>query len=185
MNKKIIWTVVVIIGLVVGWYLLSPIWRDVELNEASPLSADRPEISDAFESMDAVTRAEFESETEKMKSAVMEKSESMPTADSQLIAEGNFVSRAHEVAGRALLIEANGKKIIRFEDFETINGPDLRIYLSSSLGNEDFVDLGPIRATVGNVNYVLPDGVDTNRYDKVLVWCRAFRVLFSYADLEI
>jgi hypothetical protein len=76
-----------------------------------------------------------------------------------------------------------GKKVLRFEDFETVNGPNLHIYLSSDLEGKDFVDLGEIKATKGNVNYDLPEGVDLDRYDKVLVWCVPFKVLFSYGEL--
>ena len=89
----------------------------------------------------------------------------------------------HEVEGKAILIETDGEKILRFEDFDTINGPDLRIYLSSDLGDDDFVELGKIKATKGNVNYEVPGDVDISKYKYVLVWCKPFKVLFSYAEL--
>lgn len=102
----------------------------------------------------------------------------------RIIAEGGFISRAHEAAGRAILIEHDGKKTLRFENFETINGPNLHIYLSSNLEGDDYVDLGKLKATQGNVNYEVPAKVDTEKYTKVLVWCVPFSVLFSYADLK-
>jgi len=43
---------------------------------------------------------------------------------------------------------------------------------------------GKIKGTKGNVNYEIDRGVDLEKYDKVLVWCVPFGVLFSYADLE-
>lgn len=101
-----------------------------------------------------------------------------------IISQGEFKPRAHGVEGKALLIEADEKKFIRFEDFETINGPNLHIYLSSELGNDDFIDLGEIKATKGDVNYEIPIGTDTEKYNKVLVWCKPFKVLFSYAELS-
>lgn len=104
--------------------------------------------------------------------------------NSMLLKESIFQPRAHEVEGKALLIEDSGNLILRFEDFSTINGPDLRIYLSSDLNANDFIDLGEIKATKGNVNYNIPEGTDLEKYNKVLVWCRAFKVLFSYADLS-
>jgi hypothetical protein len=133
--------------------------------------------------MDAETKAQFERAVEEMRDVVKEAAETMP-ATPRLLTQGDFHPRAHEVTGRALLIEAGGKRIVRFEDFETINGPDLRIYLSADLGADDIIDLGAIRATKGNVNYELPPGTDTTKYKNVLVWCRAFRVLFSYAELQ-
>ncbi len=102
----------------------------------------------------------------------------------KIISQGEFVASAHEVKGKALIIKEDNKKILRFEDFETINGPDLRIYLSNDLDVDDSIDLGPIKATKGNVNYEIDNSIDTLKYDKVLVWCRAFKVLFSYSDLE-
>ena len=92
--------------------------------------------------------------------------------------------RAHEVAGKALLISSGGGKILRFEDFETVNGPNLHIYLSTDLGDDDYIDLGEIRATKGNVNYEIDPAIDIQKYNKVLVWCVPFRVLFSYAELK-
>lgn len=118
-----------------------------------------------------------------MKDQIVVKEENMPH-EARLVAEGQFMPRAHEVQGKAFLIEDDAKKIIRFESFKTINGPDLRIYLASDLSDKDVIDLGAIRATEGNVNYELSPSVDTVKYNKVLVWCRAFRVLFSYAELK-
>ena len=85
--------------------------------------------------------------------------------------------------GKALLISADAKKVLRFEDFETINGPNLHIYLSTELGNGDFIDLGEIKGTKGSFNYNLDSSIDTEKYNKVLVWCVPFGVLFSFADI--
>jgi hypothetical protein len=104
-------------------------------------------------------------------------------SQAELLSTADFIPSAHEVEGKALLIEQNGKKILRFENFETINGPNLHIYLASDLNDDDFIDLGEIKATSGNVNYEIPNNIDTDKYDKVLVWCVPFKILFSYADL--
>jgi len=117
---------------------------------------------------------------------VVEMDEATPIetmTNATILAQGAFVPVEHEVAGQALLISDGEKTILRFENFETINGPDLRIYLSTSTGIDDFIDLGPIQATKGNVNYELDPSIDTTKYKYVLVWCRAFGVLFSYAVL--
>ena len=83
--------------------------------------------------------------------------------------------------GSAILIETAQKTI---ENFETVNGPDVRIYLSADLQANDFVELGKIRATRGSANYDVPAGTDTRKYNKLLVWCEDFSVLFSYAELR-
>jgi hypothetical protein len=190
-KKKIIGLLIAIVVIVVAWYLLSPLWRNMLLDEASPLSGvqenldiNKPIVKDNLDTMDISTRAEFDSQVEEMnRKAMPEVVEEMPS-QARIIAEGEFKPRAHEIEGRALLIEKDGIKTLRFENFETINGPNLHIYLGSDLSDNDFVDLGKIRATSGNVNYEVDSSVDTTKYNKVLVWCVPFGVLFSYADLE-
>lgn len=100
------------------------------------------------------------------------------------LVNGDLIASAHDVSGSVKIVEENGRRILRFENLDTINGPDLRIYMSADLNAEDYIDLGAIKGTKGNVNYELPDDLDLNKYDKVLIWCRAFKVLFSYADLK-
>lgn len=172
--------VVIIVGIILAslaFYIFAPN-APIEADEDSPLL-----VADSLNSMDKATKAEFEKQVDEMKDKVMEMSDSMSSGAS-LLYQANFKPRAHDVKGKVLLIESDGKKILRFEDFETINGPNLHIYLASDLGNSDFIDLGEIKATKGNVNYELPDSIDIKTYNKVLVWCVPFRVLFSYAELE-
>lgn len=180
--KKIAIILGIGIAAAISWYLLSPLWRVVELDETSPLEGNSQAIGDQFDMMDETKKAEFQRQVDLVKNEIKEMEDTMPE-QVRVIAEAQFKPRAHDVSGKAVLIEQEGAHILRFEDFETINGPDVRIYLASDLSDQDIIDLGPIRATRGNVNYPLPDSVDLNHYTKVLVWCRAFSVLFSYAEL--
>jgi uncharacterized protein YxeA len=176
--KKIIITLTLLIILPVAYYLISPIFKVVELEEKSPLA----NIKGSMNNMDAATKQEFDRQVEAMKNQISVMGDKMPSA-AKLISESDFKPRAHEVEGKAALIGQQGKKILRFEDFDTINGPNLHVYLSSGLGNEDFIDLGKLKATKGSFNYDLEKSIDTDRYNKVLVWCVPFGVLFSYAEL--
>jgi hypothetical protein len=194
MNKTILIAAIILIVILIAWYFISPVFRVTELNESSPTARksvpekSEPVIKDSFNTMAPEEKDMFESETKKMENKAIPMMESMPMATkegTQVIAQGVFMPRAHEVKGKALLISADEKKILRFEDFETINGPNLHIYLSSDLGGNDYVDLGAIRATKGNVNYEVPASTDTSRYNKVLVWCVPFQVLFSYAEFVL
>lgn len=173
---------ILLIGLIViaggGWYVYSIVSDVQELDELSPLAAD-----DALDTMGEAVRMEFNKAVEDMKDVIKEMNDPMPL-EAPMVLSGDFMPRAHDVAGRALLIEQDSIKTLRFENFETINGPNLHIYLSSDLGVGDAIDLGGIKATKGNVNYEIDSGVDTARYNKVLVWCEPFRVLFSYAELK-
>lgn len=183
MNKSFI-AIVAIAGLAVVWWLVSPLWRNTKLDEPLP---SVPVITDNIDAMDAATKERFTKETEAMADKKMMSNDPMPSLLPQkspaILAQSLMVARAHAVEGKALLVQAGAQKILRFEDLETINGPDLRIYLSAGLNVEDALDLGPIRATEGNVNYTLPAGADITKYKNALIWCRAFGVLFSYAQL--
>lgn len=150
-NKKILLTFTAITIVVIAWYALSPLLRNTELQEMSPLNS----------TVDTVATS----------------------TEANLVAEGDFVASAHDVKGRALLIKGSNSTTLRFEDFETINGPDVRIYLSKDLTDADYIELGNLKATKGNVNYDVPENTDTSVYNKVLIWCEDFSVLFSYAEL--
>ena len=171
-------SVLALIIILGGYFLIFPAFNVIELEEESPL-----QVNDAMDNMDDLTKIKFVKMTKKMMNETVEIMEEMPQKMG-IVAEGNFKPRAHEVEGKALLIESNGKKTLRFENFETINGPALYIYLAADLSDNDVVDLGLIKATKGNVNYEIPEGVDISRYKYVLVWCKPFRVLFSYAELK-
>lgn len=177
MKGLIILLILAVLG--VGSYVYFTANNNVVLEEDFSLVV----LDDSLNEMDAAKKAEFDAAMENMKDKVVEMDDDMDSK-ANLIAEGDFKEKAHHVEGKALLIDDNGKKIVRFEDFDTLNGPALYIYLSSDLGDDDFVDLGPIKATKGNVNYEVPAGTNTDKYNKVLVWCRPFRVLFSYAELK-
>jgi len=183
--KSIIIIILILLSIPIGYFLISPIFKVVEVQEESPLDTilvNEKLINDNMDRMDAATKADFESQVDAMKDQIIVMEEKMPSTP-KIIAQGAFERRAHEVEGQAILIETDGKKILRFEDFETINGPNLHIYLSSELGNDDFIDLGKIKGTKGSFNYELDSSINTDKYNKVLVWCVPFGVLFSYASI--
>lgn len=108
------------------------------------------------------------------------------------LVSGEFVGRSHPGRGRALVLnDGTEQRFLRFEDFETDNGPDLNVYLAAGTSadgdagtfDDDFVDLGDLKGNVGPQNYEIPAGVDLDRYDTVVVWCVRFGVAFTAADL--
>lgn len=90
----------------------------------------------------------------------------------------------HPASGSVRLIEGEEKAYVRYENLKTINGPDLYVYLANDLDAKDFVSLGKLKATEGNVNYEVPQGVDVHAYRYVMTWCKQFGVLFNYADIS-
>ena len=61
----------------------------------------------------------------------------------------------------------------------------MTIRKSSDLGDAMFVDLGQLRAFKGSQRYPIPAGVDLKNYQSVIIWCEAFSVLISPADLQL
>ena len=92
---------------------------------------------------------------------------------------------AHPASGMVRIVEGEGKRYVRYENYKTINGPDLFVYLAKDIDASEYIDLGPLRATEGNINYEIPAGVNLAEYPYVLTWCRAFSVLFNYADISV
>jgi hypothetical protein len=107
-----------------------------------------------------------------------------------LIAEGRFESVRHSGRGVAQAIElAGGGRVLTLTRFDVDNGPDLRVYLvagPATTENEvdDHVDLGGLKGNRGNQQYTIPAGTDLDRYSTVVIWCRAFSVLFARAELR-
>jgi Electron transfer DM13 len=107
-----------------------------------------------------------------------------------LLSAGRFESVRHEAEGQAQAIElARGGRVLTLTSFEVDNGPDLRVYLvagpATSEGEvDDFEDLGGLKGNIGNQQYEIPAEVNLDRYSTVVIWCRAFSVLFARAPLE-
>jgi hypothetical protein len=108
------------------------------------------------------------------------------------LAEGSFIPRGrYSGEGRAVVLnDGSEQRFLRFENFSTDNGPDLRVYLSASSAegdsgafDDDFVDLGVLKGNIGDQNYEIPVGVDLSVYDTVVVWCVRFSTPFTAADL--
>jgi hypothetical protein len=78
------------------------------------------------------------------------------------------------------------------ENFEVGPGPKYHVYLMPNTGirtaaavkGQMFVDLGRLRAFKGSQRYSIPAGVDTSKYNSVVIWCEQFSVLISPADLK-
>jgi hypothetical protein len=91
----------------------------------------------------------------------------------------------HDVQGDAYTIPLeDGSNVLRLENFKSTNGPDLYVYLSINDNVSEFINLGELKANKGNQNYDIPDDADLSKYNKVLIWCKSFGVLFGSAELS-
>ena len=185
----------------VAWYLLSPLWITRAVNEALPTA--RPVVvavatqarATPTEIMPA-TAAPADAPTAEPSATVVPATPAaeLPTATPapQTLAQGAFYNIVHEGEGQASIFQlADGLRVLRFEDFMVLNGPDLYVYLvpddpvPNAIGFDfmAFHDLGKLKGNVGDQNYELPAGLDLSQYRSVVIWCKAFKVPFAAAPL--
>ena len=156
----------IVIALVLGYYLVLPAFIVVEKNE---------EIS-----FETIPKSQGAQDTQKTKEVNLD---NLKNQEPKILSQNNFQKAAYDVKGQALVLQKGSQRILRFEDFETINGPKLHIYLVNSTDSSQFYDLGLIKATKGSVNYQIPDNLDLSQYDQVQVYCVPFKKVFSYASI--
>lgn len=173
----------ILVGLPVAWYLLSPLWINVQVNESFPTAMPADVSAQATQAM-STAMAEPPKAME----------EAMPEAEMNLLAEGSFYDIIHVGSGQVLVYQlSDGSRILRLQDFEVDNGPDLHVYLvpinpvPSSIGVDiaDSVDLGKLKGNLGDQNYEIPADLDLSRFQSVVIWCQPFRVPFIAAALNV
>ena len=117
------------------------------------------------------------------------------SSDSQPLYTGLLTGKAHPTSGRASIYQVgDGKRDLRLTDFTTSNGPDVHVLLAQSTdqnlakefvkGDLNSVELGLLKANQGDQNYDLPDSVDLEKYDSVVIYCERFHAVFGVAKLE-
>ena len=186
---KLVILVVILCGT---WYLVSPLFTEVEVQEDLPSNSLEQTSEETIwefatmsfdEAMDVVSDKVMDTMSEEMPVTdedIMKDPKLWVIASSDIVSHGN-----HFVEGFALFVQTDDARYLRYEDFTTINGPNLHIYLATDLTGKDFIDLGPIKWTKWNINYKIPDGVDLTKYRYALHRCVPFSVLFNSAEFTI
>jgi hypothetical protein len=109
------------------------------------------------------------------------------------LAAGQFHDVSHKGSGTATVYQlADGKRVLRFSNFETSNGPDVVVYLvatedandSAAVTGAGYVSLGSLKGNVGDQNYDVPADLDLSKYKAVTIWCRRFSANFATAPLK-
>lgn len=115
-----------------------------------------------------------------------------PPAGPVLIGVGEFVGLAgHDGTGDAGFFRLDdGSHVLRFENFDIENGPELHVYVNAGADQyspgDDSIYLGRLRGNVGDQTYELPPEFSAAPGDwTVLVWCRPFSVEFVGATVTI
>lgn len=113
-------------------------------------------------------------------------------AGPQLLGSGTFIGLAgHDGTGDAGIFRLDdGSLVLRLENFDIDNGPDLELYLvpgeKSYSPRDGSLHLGALKGNVGNQTYDIPRDFEVSPGPwTVLVWCKAFTVEFVGASLTI
>ncbi|MEU8380204.1 DM13 domain-containing protein [Streptosporangium sp. NPDC048865] len=176
------------VALGVALYLFQP-WRlftVVEVNEAPPVAVAPP---------GAGTGATAPSDEPAAPSDESAAPSEEPAREPKVLTTGTFVSHEHETAGKARMLELpDGRRVLRIEDLDTSDGPDLRVWLSDqpvkkgnagwfNLDDGKHLELGELKGNKGDANYAVPAGADLDSLRSVTIWCKRFSVSFGAAAL--
>ncbi|MGW0334454.1 DM13 domain-containing protein [Streptomyces sp. NPDC003011] len=173
--------VVAVVGAGLGLYWFQPwkLWQDSTVEEALP----------------GVVETSASAAVSGTPSGAPPEPPSSSAAGPQALASGELISHEHATSGTVKLVRlADGSHIVRLEDLDTSNGPDLRVWLTDAPVQEgeagwhvfddgEYVSLGKLKGNKGSQNYTLPDGIDPARYTSVSIWCDRFDVSFGAAEL--
>lgn len=165
--KKIALSLVAIVIIGLAWWLGSPLIFDKKVNEEMPLNIESSKNNS-------------------------EETKSEP----QLVLKGTFKNGDdfHKGSGDALVYKlVDDKLVLRLENFQVTNGPDLFVYLSenpSPANSEELhygqnLNLGELKGNIGNQNYEIPISTDIEKIKSIVIYCRSFGVVFATADTTI
>lgn len=175
---------------IVSWWLISPFFRDdVVAEDFSTSIATQLDEGDEQASPDPTVASPDASSRD---AAGPEAPAPEPPAEPVLLGAGRFVGLAgHSGTGDAGIFQnPDGSYVLRFEDFDIQNGPDLEVYLVPGADQTSLapgsIHLGGLKGNVGDQTYDLPAGTDlTPGPYTALVWCEAFSVEFVGATLTL
>ena len=202
--KKITYSAIGILVFIVIVYLVSPLFISTEINEPLPPTIKPIVTFEEFSKMSEDERIEIAKNmtNEQESQMLVQFAESgnntrldedmninILATSNQSTGTATFVGvndGIHNAEGQAKIIPiSNNDNILRLENLKVTNGPDLYVYLSTDKGASEFVNLGKLKANNGNQNYNIPSDTDLSKYYTVLIWCKAFSVLFGSAELKI
>ncbi|MEV4786217.1 DM13 domain-containing protein [Streptomyces tuirus] len=168
--------VVAVAGVGLGLYWFQPwkLWQDETVQEALPGAVPPASTAPPAGSSSASPSAAPQPRT---------------------LAGGELISHEHTTSGKVKLVRlSDGSHVVRLEDLDTSNGPDLRVWLTDAPVKEGragwhvfddgaYVSLGKLKGNKGSQNYAVPTDVDLSRYSSVSIWCDRFDVSFGAAEL--
>ncbi|WP_165989119.1 DM13 domain-containing protein [Streptomyces sp. YIM 98790] len=180
------------VGFGMYWFQPWKLWVDETVHEDLPTAAGTPgqergqdAAQDAGQGSGGGTEADGASPSP---------SPTEPAGPAEL-ATGEFITHEHDTTGtvRILRLE-DGSVVLRLEDLDTSNGPDLHVWLTDApviegrdgwgvFDDGQYLSAGKLKGNKGDQNYPLPEDTGLDAYTSVSIWCDRFNVSFGAAEL--
>ncbi len=214
-KRRIIWISVagvLVVGLVIGLALFQPwkIFTRSTVDEAAPVAAAPVAATTQMASTatdnagsgagpaagsTAVERPSAAATAAAAPPSVTSEAAPPPPAQPEVLATGTFVDGEHSTTGSASVLQLpDGSRYVRLEGFSTSDGPDVQVWVTDQqAGGDDwgkyddgrYVELGTLKGTDGNQNYLVPADADLSGLTSVVIWCDRFNVAFGSAAVDL
>jgi hypothetical protein len=118
-----------------------------------------------------------------------------PRPQPKILLTGKLITHEHKTSGTvAVLALPDGSRILRIENLDTSDGPDLKVWLTDAevvpgragwhvFDDGRYRNLGSLKGNHGNQNYALPHDLKLDSFRSVAIWCDRFNVSFGAAAL--
>lgn len=133
--------------------------------------------------------------------AVVDQQVDRPVAEPELagmsganrLASGTFYGIDQTGTGKVALYRLpDGRRALRFDPFVVTANTDLFVWVSEAEAPASsaealasrHVQIGRLTATAGGQNYLLPERLDLDRVQSVVVWCEPVRTAYTAASLR-
>ena len=201
---RLVLFIAILIFIIAAWYLASPLVIDRTVEEDLPRTASNTvqhgELT--LEDLNQIQKEMDLLEKQVLAAAAnmpdRETNDPMPTTPRELqpviLSQGEFhgADAIHKGSGTAIIYQlADESRILRLQDFHVTNGPALDVLLVAHANPKDwddvkdnYLDLGELKGNVGSQNYGVPFDAEITQYKSAVIFCVAFRVIFSTATLN-
>ena len=196
--SAVIAAIIIVPGLAVAWWLGSPLFIDKTVDEDFPalVNAVMPAGMEMRGGADATMEAAMEAPVRRSTEEMMEAMGAMLAPEAVKFGQFRDGDAFHQGSGMATIYNlGTDGYVLRFEDFDVINGPDLRVLVTTHpdpMGRGDvhaddvtYVELGKLKGNIGNQNYPIPSDVNVDDQHSVVIYCKPFQVVFAVAPLSL
>jgi hypothetical protein len=112
-------------------------------------------------------------------------------SDDSLVARGSVYGIDQQGSGRVALYELDDGLALRFDPFSVTANSDLFVWVSTTPKpktskealESKHVQIAELKATGGEQNYVVPDGIDRDAIRSIIIWCVPVRTAYAAATL--